>query len=397
MCATCPTLYPPLRHPLPHATRGLSAPQSHSKACPKGYISLSFDQLKIAGTHTDDNKITFQWQEGDQIKVYLAQGNAWDSVSHTLSGSDEFSDNRLMSIAIPCPKDLDPSKKFSVYGVSGDAYLSKTGSGAHTLHVTKSASVLAKDLNMALKSMVVTFQNPDALGTQVAVTSRHEGNFFSFETYAGTPAALRQIEMVELGGKPWIIEPNGTTTDRITLVADGGELSLNADHRETLYAWVHTLGGASALEVESSLTTVDKRSFGSNTQPTAYPLERKAKIANLQLGKNYRLRFDIYGGVPYSLGQKSTSSDWTQNWMRDFAQEMPLFDLMLPGSHDSGAKDIASLIYLPGKSLIVTQDKSITDQLNRGVRALDIRAKVDGSALQIYHGVARSYCFRETK
>lgn len=57
-----------------------------------------------------------------------------------------------------------------------------------------------------------------------------------------------------------------------------------------------------------------------------------------------------------------------------------LWDLVIPGTHDSGAM----LEPLPG--LAATQDLTIAEQLEAGVRFFDLRARIVDDAFWLYHG-----------
>lgn len=67
------------------------------------------------------------------------------------------------------------------------------------------------------------------------------------------------------------------------------------------------------------------------------------------------------------------------NWMGKLADETPLYDLTIPGTHDSGAS-YAGLL-----GVGQCQSLSIADQLACGVRYFDIRLKLKGDSLDVYH------------
>lgn len=76
-------------------------------------------------------------------------------------------------------------------------------------------------------------------------------------------------------------------------------------------------------------------------------------------------------------------SDFSKNWMSYLDDNKKLTELTIPGTHDSGT-------YLSDfTGLAKCQDKSIKDQLDQGIRFLDIRLKPgidDDNALYIAHG-----------
>ena len=76
------------------------------------------------------------------------------------------------------------------------------------------------------------------------------------------------------------------------------------------------------------------------------------------------------------------------NWMSYYPNNY-LSELSIPGSHDSASwkTEMPIIKFLPAMGLLaVTQAGSITDQLNNGVRFLDIRIRSVGDNLYAYHG-----------
>lgn len=69
-----------------------------------------------------------------------------------------------------------------------------------------------------------------------------------------------------------------------------------------------------------------------------------------------------------------------QGWMTSLPDNTSLSQLSIPGTHDSGAR------IEPIGGTAKTQDLSIADQLNAGIRFLDIRCRHIGDAFAIHHG-----------
>ncbi|KQX83825.1 MULTISPECIES: phosphatidylinositol-specific phospholipase C [Streptomyces] len=68
----------------------------------------------------------------------------------------------------------------------------------------------------------------------------------------------------------------------------------------------------------------------------------------------------------------------TQDWMGGIADSTPLQRLTIPGTHNSGARH--------GGLWTACQNTTVTEQLNSGVRFLDIRCRISGDAYAIHHG-----------
>lgn len=82
------------------------------------------------------------------------------------------------------------------------------------------------------------------------------------------------------------------------------------------------------------------------------------------------------------------------NWMSYLSDNKPIREISIPGTHDS-----ATSAYKPGylshkivaTPWVKTQDDNIRDQLNKGVRFLDIRCRHLNNSFVIHH--ASFYCF----
>ncbi|MFF1958293.1 phosphatidylinositol-specific phospholipase C [Streptomyces sp. NPDC058220] len=66
-----------------------------------------------------------------------------------------------------------------------------------------------------------------------------------------------------------------------------------------------------------------------------------------------------------------------QDWMGGFADTTPVQRLTIPGTHNSGAR--------VGGLWVACQETSIADQLNSGIRFLDVRCRAFENAFTIHH------------
>jgi hypothetical protein len=77
-------------------------------------------------------------------------------------------------------------------------------------------------------------------------------------------------------------------------------------------------------------------------------------------------------------------------WMAQVPDDQPLGSIRIPGTHNSAAdrsvSSASALGVLGGSFLAQCQDLTIAEQLERGVRYIDIRLKLDGDTLRVYHG-----------
>lgn len=71
------------------------------------------------------------------------------------------------------------------------------------------------------------------------------------------------------------------------------------------------------------------------------------------------------------------------DWMATISDNTPVSLLGIPGTHDTGTYTQGDLAW---GGWVKTQDRSIVDQLDHGIRFLDIRGRLIGNGLAIHHG-----------
>ncbi|NBJ47177.1 hypothetical protein C6N01_13275 [Enterococcus faecalis] len=71
--------------------------------------------------------------------------------------------------------------------------------------------------------------------------------------------------------------------------------------------------------------------------------------------------------------------EYRSKWMDQISDSTRLSDLSIPGTHDSMSNG-------PGGDIVQTQSKSLRDQLDSGIRFIDIRTRVIDNVLTIHHG-----------
>ncbi|MGI5398069.1 phosphatidylinositol-specific phospholipase C domain-containing protein [Streptomyces sp. CA-135486] len=83
-------------------------------------------------------------------------------------------------------------------------------------------------------------------------------------------------------------------------------------------------------------------------------------------------------GAPAFAAPRRTLS--AQDWMAGAGDSTALARLTIPGTHDAGARF--------GGLWAECQNTTIADQLNSGIRFLDVRCRVTGDSFAIHHGAA---------
>ncbi|WP_330452988.1 MULTISPECIES: phosphatidylinositol-specific phospholipase C [unclassified Streptomyces] len=85
----------------------------------------------------------------------------------------------------------------------------------------------------------------------------------------------------------------------------------------------------------------------------------------------------LVGAAPARAAAKALT---VQNWMSGIADGTALQRLTIPGSHDSGARY--------GGPWTECQNTTIAEQLNSGVRFLDVRCRITDGSFAIHHGAS---------
>ncbi|MFE4451873.1 phosphatidylinositol-specific phospholipase C [Streptomyces sp. NPDC056796] len=86
----------------------------------------------------------------------------------------------------------------------------------------------------------------------------------------------------------------------------------------------------------------------------------------------------LIGGAPAAAADSRVSG--VQDWMGGIPDATPLRNLTIPGSHDSGARF--------GGPWTECQNTTIAEQLNSGIRFLDVRCRITGDSFAIHHGAS---------
>ena len=76
-----------------------------------------------------------------------------------------------------------------------------------------------------------------------------------------------------------------------------------------------------------------------------------------------------------------------ENWMSGIADQRRIYEINLPGTHDSGTAGVR----FPMRHYACTQTMDLSEQWDAGIRFFDLRPKLVGDRLKIYHGPANCH------
>ncbi len=100
----------------------------------------------------------------------------------------------------------------------------------------------------------------------------------------------------------------------------------------------------------------------------------------IQIVASVSALFVLFGALFGIVRVKDVGGFNQNNWMKKIDDSVLLSEISIPGTHDSGA------LYEPFYQIAKCQKYTIRDQLNMGVRFLDVRASAVGNNLYISHG-----------
>ena len=80
----------------------------------------------------------------------------------------------------------------------------------------------------------------------------------------------------------------------------------------------------------------------------------------------------------------------TNDWMKEIENNTPLNKINIPGTHNSGTSEPENnFINIFAKDYSVCQNTDIKNQLDNGIRFLDLRLSIYGEKISVYHGVSK--------
>ena len=154
-------------------------------------------------------------------------------------------------------------------------------------------------------------------------------------------------------------------------------LNIKAGKTSGWYGFWCMPGGAKAAYSSNIQIKPSSRSVEAQAPWWLYrtPLDGRSDSEGKTSGKSYR----------FSLRLRKLIDTKLNNWMQDIEDNRLVCKMSIPGTHDTGAYS--------GSWGIKTQDKTIEQQLNSGIRFFDIRLVHDNGVLKLCHA---SHTFNTT-
>lgn len=164
--------------------------------------------------------------------------------------------------------------------------------------------------------------------------------------------------------------------DSVVLNQDCADLGATGAHTGLCGQGAVSFGVSSAIVLSGKWTLFDKAQFGGDSQVVFHKDTSYVRPGQSVTG--------VYPSLEHNDSVKSaqiTEVHLTDrpSWMTSLPSTLKLSQLTIPGTHDSGSvRDIDRISQC--------QDLSGSEQLNAGIRFFDLRLRLSGGNLEVYHG-----------
>lgn len=362
-------------------------------------LGSGFDtNTRLIGNRIENSRgIYFTWSDTDVINlVYSQGGKCYESVPLKVVEIEK----NIATIKPVVPQGIDIKKPFDIYGfVGGRAYWKKTNGvidgAVPSLKIMHSPYITA-DITQATKEIPMYFSIKDVSTDMVNASLHHLGMVVAVSVVNNTnhinPQNLdikKIVLFMKNAGNPTIpkYDENKEYTFDFTgnsnAIEKVGQLEFNCmgktlsrGNETTYYSWVYYPEGYDINNVDVG--------FNIYANGKEYSLIGSHNINRQSVGLSYNYCASFYEGKMYAM-PAVPSEIKGYNWMKHIEDERPFLSLLLTGTHDAAtyANDWSS-----GLGYVKCQFKNLTEQLSCGVRALDLRPKVNQNDkdVLIYHG-----------
>lgn len=167
--------------------------------------------------------------------------------------------------------------------------------------------------------------------------------------------------------------------DRQTVYSLPQELVLKPGKLSPWYGiWVMPMGKEHSYATDVFIEPQDIQTRSDSTPWWIYhtPLYGMSNAMGITNGKSYTLLMNLKKNVDTKLN----------NWMQDISNQQLICKMSIPGTHDTAADNPSGI----QKDWVKTQDWNLKQQLENGIRFLDIRLVLKNGKLNLCHG---SYTF----
>lgn len=382
-------------------------------------FGLGATSRTVYGT-SDNDKAPIYWEDLDQITIHCAQAEDAKSADYTVTPSDTPSEGTIKAsdgIGLKWGGDTDVHHFYAVYpeGVAVD------GNGIAEFPINRNQKVTVTDTDGYTKNVVAT---PDMKNAYMVATK----------------STAPTDETVELVFKPIMttleivigadVNLNSSDAARITGISISSTTDSEVEGEQFKYdiktgSIVQKTGTGTKstettfidlVDASGNATYVDLAN-GCRLTVTAF-LPPMSKEDAAKLNRQVKIRVHATGNKELVASVKTTdetTDSWTtqltpsakqtitlptiqpsanatgNNWITPLDGNIYITDMSIPGTHDAGTGGSSDgfVSALAGMVAADTQETTISEQLNMGIRCFDLRPAQYNNDLRIYHGVVR--------
>lgn len=385
------------------------------------------DTKTVYGAQASDNSWPLYWVAGDPIRIYCAEAEDAKQADYTVTPSSANSNTGSMALA-------SGSTALQWGGDSNDHNFYAVYPNTATIE----NGIATFQINRNQKATVTTTNGYD--NDVVAAPDMRNAYMVAKTTTQPTDEAVGLtfkpiMTTLDVVIKAANVNMNETGSARITGISLASTMTSNSTASKDQFYYDITKGaitanGASTSGTSTTMTEqtfvnlvdqsgnasyVDLASGHTLTITVFLPPMSEAAAANMKRQVKVRVHATGNTELVASLKTNETSSDWTtqltpgtkrrvvlpalptnsqysgNNWITPLDGHIYITNMSIPGTHDAGTGGSSDGIVsgLAGMVAADTQETTISEQLNMGIRCFDLRPGQYNNELRIYHGVVR--------
>ena len=393
--------------------------------------------------NTTDHTWPIYWTSTDQIRIFSAQAQSTQSTAAGVAYADyKVNGNGTASKATIAAVDTNKALKWnSEYGVQHTFYATYPGANNNITVDAKGIATFPINRNQIcdLESSTdgnYVFKPRMENQYMVATAGENPKDLADGEVWLDFKPVMTTLDIIVNGqaannysgnitvtGVSIIMEYNTTAANASTFAYDieGGHIVASASSSATTNTVSNTIfigienGDVDAIELAPG-KTLKLTAFVPPVQGVDYTMKVRVHAAGTTeliatLATATAEKGAIIKGTETTLAP-SSKAQFTlpvipnplpvgNNWITPLANDILLSQLSIPGTHDAGAGEDVEVMIIDSAlgdwadvtmSIGSTQNRTIEQQWNMGIRAFDFRPAIDENTdeLYIYHGVAKS-------
>ena len=387
------------------------------------------DTKTVYGAQASDNSWPLYWVAGDPIRIYCAEAEDAKQADYTVTPSSANSNTGSMALA-------SGSTALQWGGDSNDHNFYAVYPNTATIE----NGIATFQINRNQKATVTTTNGYD--NDVVAAPDMRNAYMVAKTTTQPTDEAVGLtfkpiMTTLDVVIKAANVNMNETGSARITGISLASTMTSNSTASKDQFYYDITKGaitanGASTSGTSTTMTEqtfvnlvdqsgnasyVDLASGHTLTITVFLPPMSEAAAANMKRQVKVRVHATGNTELVASLKTNETSSDWTtqltpgtkrrvvlpalptnsqysgNNWITPLDGDIYVSQMSIPGAHDAATgEDMATVI---GDLFASTQEQTLQEQWNLGVRAFDLRPAIydaiigSTNELWLYHGMTR--------